>query len=65
MTTVAQHIETRLTCDLDEDLVDAVETVSFAYEGKDYVLDLCPDHLDEYREVETTWTLAARPTRSA
>lgn len=61
---MAQHVVSRITCDLDEEEeLDAVETVAFAYNGRDYVLDLCPDHLDGFRQVKNVWTSAARAVK--
>lgn len=62
---VARQVQTRLLCDLDEDEVEAVESTSFDYGGKSYVLDLCPDHLQQFQATAETWTNAARPIKSA
>lgn len=61
---MAQRVETRLICDLDEDEVEAFETASFDYDGKSYLLDLCPDHFAEFQQTAAAWTNAARPLRS-
>ena len=46
---MAQRMQVLLTCDLDDDDVEAVETVSFGADGATYEIELCQQHLDEYR----------------
>jgi hypothetical protein len=47
---VAQRVEILSTCDLDRDEVMAAETVSFGWQGVDYEIDLCEDHLSHFHD---------------
>jgi hypothetical protein len=56
---VAQKVEVRLTCDLDEAAIEATEVV-FGYDGRSYTFELCEDHLTEFNELLGAWAGAAR-----
>ncbi len=45
---MAQRVQVLLTCDLDDEDVEAVETVTFGTEGATYEIEMCQQHLDEY-----------------
>jgi hypothetical protein len=49
---MAQQVLVVNSCDMDHDgadpVTDGVVTVRFGYEDRSYVLELCPEHLDEY-----------------
>lgn len=66
---MAQKLQVLLTCDLDDDEVEAVETVTFGYEGANYAFELCAEHLDELNNVMHGYIASARradgPTRRA
>ncbi|HZD64469.1 MAG TPA: Lsr2 family protein [Acidimicrobiales bacterium] len=48
---MARNIQVVVTCDIDEnDDTDGLETVRFGFEGGDYEIDLCADHLEEFNE---------------
>ena len=57
---MAQKVQVLLTCDLDEDDVPAVETVTFAYDGTTYAFELCEAHLDEFANTMNGYIAAAR-----
>jgi hypothetical protein len=57
---MAQKIQVLLTCDLDEDDIEAVGTVTFGYEGTTYAFELCQEHLDEFNETIQPYVAAAR-----
>jgi Lsr2 len=57
---VAQKVQVLLTCDLDEDAVEAVETVHFANEGNTYEIEMCQHHLDEYHNWMDEYVAVAR-----
>jgi len=58
---VAQTLQVLLTCDLDDDDIEAIETVTFGYEGNNYVFELCAEHLEEFGHVIQGYIDAARP----
>lgn len=45
---MAQRVQVMLTCDLDDDDVEAIETVTFGTDGATYEIEMCQQHLDEY-----------------
>jgi hypothetical protein len=57
---VAQNVQVLLTCDLDEDDVEAVETVRFGNDGNTYEIEMCQQHLDEYHNWMEEYIAAAR-----
>jgi hypothetical protein len=57
---VAQKVETRLVDDLDGS--DAAETVSFAFEGREYEIDLSQDNAARLRDGLAEFVAAARRT---
>jgi hypothetical protein len=57
---VAQKVQVLLTCDLDEDDVEAVETVRFGNDGSTYEIEMCQQHLDEYHNWMQEYVAAAR-----
>jgi hypothetical protein len=60
---VAQKVEVKLTCDLDEVETAAVATVSFVHDGQRYEFELCQAHLDEFNRTMRRFTGAARRVR--
>ena len=58
--TVAQKVQVLLTCDLDEDDIEAVETVRFGNDGSTYEIEMCQQHLDEYHNWMQEYVAAAR-----
>lgn len=59
---MAQKVEVVLTCDLDDEVTAAAQTVVFGYEGQTYEFELCPAHLDEFHRVMGAYVGAARLT---
>jgi hypothetical protein len=59
-TVMAQKVQILLTCDLDEEDVPAVETVTFSYDGSSYAFELCEDHLEEFSNTMQGYIAAAR-----
>lgn len=57
---MAQRVQILLTCDLDEEDVPAVETVTFSYDGNTYAFELCDDHLEEFNNTMQGYINAAR-----
>jgi len=57
---VAQKVQILLTCDLDDEEVQAVETVNFSYDGISYAFELCEDHLEEFHNTMQGYIAAAR-----
>ncbi len=57
---MAQKLQVLLTCDLDEGDVEAVETVTFGYDGTNYAFELCAEHLEEFNKVIHTYIGSAR-----
>lgn len=57
---MAQKVQVVLTCDLDEDDVPAVETVTFGYDGYNYSFELCESHLEEFHSTMQGYISAAR-----
>jgi hypothetical protein len=41
---MAQKVKILITCDMDEEEVQAEETIRFGYDGKSYVFELCEKH---------------------
>ena len=65
---MAQVTEVVLTCDVHDGSSEAVETVTFTVEEQSYELELCKDHLAEFRDAMEVWSFHARsgaPRRSA
>jgi hypothetical protein len=49
---VPRKVIVQVTCDIPhEGEVEATETISFAFDGKEYEIDLCPKHAVEFREI--------------
>ena len=46
---MARITQVVVTCDLEDGDVSASDSISFAYGGKTYTLDLCKKHLDEVK----------------
>ncbi|MBA2625475.1 MAG: Lsr2 family protein [Acidimicrobiia bacterium] len=57
---MAQKVQVLLTCDLDEEEVEAAETVTFGFDGSSYAIELCNAHLDEFNEWMQGYIGAAR-----
>jgi hypothetical protein len=57
---MGQRIEVVLTCDLHDGDVPAEETVTFAVDGTTYAFELCPEHLEEFRDTVGRYVAAAR-----
>lgn len=57
---MAQKVQILLTCDLDEEDVPAVETVTFSYDGINYAFELCEDHLEDFNNTMQGYIAAAR-----
>lgn len=57
---MAQKVQVLLTCDLDDDDVPAVETVTFGYDGYSYSFELCEAHLEEFHATMQGYIAAAR-----
>lgn len=57
---MAQKVQVVLTCDLDEDEVPAVQTVTFGYEGTNFAFELCEEHLQEVTDLFAHWMRVAR-----
>lgn len=57
---MAQKLQVLLTCDLDDDEVEAVETVTFGYDGTSYAFELCGEHLEELNNVMQGYIASAR-----
>ena len=62
---MAQKVQVVLTCDLDEDEVPAVQTVTFGYDGSNYAFELCDQHLEEVTELFSHWMSVARVANGA
>jgi len=58
---MAQRVEVKLLCDLDEgEEVPATTSVTFGLDGRMYAFELCEDHLRAFHETMDTWTKMAR-----
>jgi hypothetical protein len=57
---MAQKVQILLTCDLDEEDVPAVETVTFGYDGFSYAFELCEKHLEDFGNVMQGYIASAR-----
>lgn len=57
---VAQKVQVLLTCDLDEEEVEAAETVTFGYDGTNHEIELCATHLEEFNEWMQSYVAAGR-----
>lgn len=57
---MAQKVQVMLVCDLHEDEVEGVETVSFALDGSSYEVDVCEEHAAELRDSFARYVGAAR-----
>ncbi len=62
---MAQKVQVVLTCDLDEDEVPAVQTVTFGYDGSNYAFELCEQHMEEVTELFSHWMSVARGANGA
>ncbi len=62
---MAQNVQVLLTCDLDEDDVEAVETVRFGNDGNTYEIEMCQQHLDEYHNWMEEYIAVARRVGAA
>jgi Lsr2 len=61
---VARSQRVVFTCDID-DTTEDVETVTFSFNGSDYVTDLCADHRKPFVELMNEYILVARPEGAA
>lgn len=60
-TTMAQHFQTRYTDDLDgTDLGETANTLSFAFDGKDYTIDLSDENAETFRQAIAPYIEAGR-----
>lgn len=58
---MAQQFQTRYIDDLDgTDLGETANTLSFAFEGKEYSIDLGDDNADTFRQAMTPYITAGR-----
>ena len=62
---MAQKVQVLLTCDLDEDDVEAVETVRFGNDGNTYEIEMCQQHLEEYHNWMEEYVAVARRVGSS
>jgi hypothetical protein len=57
---MAQKVQVMLVCDLHEDEVEGVETVSFGLDGSSYEIDTCEEHAAELRDAFARFVGSAR-----
>ena len=57
---MAQKVQVLLVCDLHEDEVEGVETVSFGLDGSSYEIDTCEQHGAELRDAFARYVGSAR-----
>ena len=58
---MAQHFQTRYIDDLDgTDLGENANTLSFAFDGKDYAIDLSDENAETFRQVIAPYIEAGR-----
>ena len=57
---MAQKVQVVLTCDLDDEEVEAAETVTFGFEGTTYAFELCDKHLTEFTDTIQAYIGSAR-----
>lgn len=58
---MAQHFQTRYIDDLDgTDLGETANTLSFAFDGKDYAIDLSDENAETFRQVIAPYIEAGR-----
>lgn len=57
---MAQKIQVLLVCDLHEEEVAGVETVTFGLDGSAYEIDVCQQHATDLREAFAGYVGAAR-----
>ncbi len=57
---MARQVIERLLCDVHDGEVDAVRTVQFGLNGRQYEIDLCEVHADELESVVQEWADFAR-----
>ena len=57
---MAQRVQVLLVCDLHDEEVAGVETVSFGLDGSSYEIDVCSEHGAELREAFASYVGAAR-----
>ena len=58
---MAQYFQTRYTDDLDEtDLGETANTLSFAFDGKDYSIDLSDENAESFRQAIAPYIEAGR-----
>lgn len=55
---VARITQVVVTCDLEDGDVSASDSLTFSYNGKNYTLDLCKEHLNEVKGVLETYATA-------
>lgn len=61
---MARKVNVVLTDDLDEE-VPADETICFAFEGREYEIDLTVEHAEEMRSLFARYIASARKTGRA
>lgn len=57
---MAQKISVLLVCDLHDDEVEGIETVTFGLDGTAYEVDVCDDHGAQIRDAFAPFVGAAR-----
>jgi hypothetical protein len=57
---MAQKVQVLLVCDLHEDEVEGVETVSFGLDGSSYEIDTCEEHAAQMRDAFAPYVGSAR-----
>lgn len=57
---MAQKVQVMLVCDLHEDEVEGVETVTFGLDGSSYEIDTCEQHAAELRDAFAPFVGSAR-----
>lgn len=62
---MAQKVFYKITCDVCEGDVDAVQTVRFGLGGRAYAMELCEGHLESFQGQMDVWADAARRDDSA
>lgn len=62
---MAQKVQIIMTCDLDEEVVEAETTTHFGFEGLNYSFELCSGHLEAMRELMEPYIAGARRENGA
>ncbi|MBC7373875.1 MAG: Lsr2 family protein [Frankiales bacterium] len=57
---MAQRVQVLLVCDLHEDEVEGIETVTFGLDGTSYELDACEEHAAQLRDAFASYVGHAR-----